>query len=181
MNWIQKRSTWLAFISSVALVLICIRTGSLASPQTAIVDGTAHLLSVARPALPTQRPQQSAAITASAATVVTIPLYNEGVYANLEIANAAGGATVTIVIQARDHADGEWYTLLSGTDFANASDTMPFCSSALAAGTLATDTKAHIHLNLRAAESLRIRATGSASPSSTVTVRGGVRGSSASM
>lgn len=116
--------------------------------------------------------ERSAEITDTEATVgdvVGLSIYG-GSFVNIEV-HVADATIDVFKVELKDHANGEWYTLVSS--WAEAGDTILFVTGDPAA--LTDDTYAHAHLKVNAAFAMRFRAS-VASGTGTVSVRGSFRG-----
>lgn len=105
-------------------------------------------------------------------TVSQVLLNYQALRGSVEISNDGDTNALTgFDVQCQDHPDGEFYTVLSGSDFGTPNDFMVYSSSNSPA-TLAEGTKAHLRLNLNGIFALRFQATSTSGTK--VTVRGGV-------
>lgn len=90
--------------------------------------------------------------------------------ANIEVANAAGGAALnSFAVQLKDHPGGEWYDFLEDGDFEVANDNILFCSTTTPHD-LAAGAAAHVHIRVNAAHAIRLVAS-TASGTADVTAR----------
>lgn len=89
---------------------------------------------------------------------------------NVEVENVGAQAFSDLRVQVKDHPGGEWYTLLSGSDFATVDEIN--LRDATGANTLAgSSTKAHLNLFINGAWAMRLDAK-VASSTTTAKARG---------
>lgn len=90
---------------------------------------------------------------------------------SVEISNGAATDMNDFFVEARDHADGEWYTFISSADIDNGiADNILFVEGD--PGGLAAGAKAHLHFRANGVRDVRFGGT-LASGSGTLTIRGG--------
>lgn len=90
----------------------------------------------------------------------------------IEISNTGANPTTAFSVQVQDHPDGEFYTILSGSDFGTLPDNdfLTF-SSTNTPDALAAGAKAHLHINMNGLFAIRFQATSTLG--TTIVIRGG--------
>lgn len=117
----------------------------------------------------------AAEVGTSATTIVTLQTRGMPGELSFELDNITGGqALTTFVMQAQDHQNGEWYDYLSGTDWMSSGITNMLFSSTDPT-TLASGSKSHHKVLVRAAWAIRFQAT-VASSTTDVDMRGTFNG-----
>lgn len=89
---------------------------------------------------------------------------------SIEISNDGANATTAFSLQVQDHPHGEFYTVLSGSDFGTPNIFLQY-SSTNSPASLTSNSKAHLRLNLNGIYAMRLIATSTSG--TTISVRGG--------
>lgn len=117
--------------------------------------------------------EQSIVLHAAESTVLLqLSLDYVAYLGSIEISNDGANATTAFSLQVQDHPNGEFYTVLSGSDFASLPDNdfLRFCTSNVP-NSLASAAKSHIRINANGINAVRLTATSTLG--TTVSVRGG--------
>jgi hypothetical protein len=75
---------------------------------------------------------------------------------NIEIENAAGADMNDLIVQLKDHPDGDWYSYLGAADYVSGSNSnMLFASGTPSPDQTADGTRTHMHIRVGAAYGVR--------------------------